>query len=83
VNDNEIYQSLKSGLSPRYIEGMENFDDSEVVQWLVSYHEEVKSELLEALQAMLNKAYKQNWNENYPDEIELAQAAIAKALGNN
>lgn len=38
-------------------------------------------ELLEALQAMLNKAYKQNWNEQYPDEVEAAQAAIAKTLG--
>ncbi|WP_286869872.1 hypothetical protein [Pantoea sp. UBA5035] len=38
-------------------------------------------ELLEALQAMLNKAYKQNWNDQYPDEIETAQAAIARALG--
>lgn len=38
-------------------------------------------ELLEALQLMLNKAYKQNWNDNYPDELEKAQSAIAKALG--
>ncbi|WP_255478864.1 hypothetical protein [Pantoea sp. ME81] len=38
-------------------------------------------ELLEALQAMLSKAYKQNWNDNYPEEVEAAQAAISKALG--
>ncbi|MDU4128665.1 hypothetical protein [Pantoea sp.] len=38
-------------------------------------------ELLEALQAMLNKAYKQNWNDQYPDEVDAAQSAIAKALG--
>lgn len=38
-------------------------------------------ELLEALQAMLNKAYKQNWNDQYPDELDAAQSAIAKALG--
>jgi hypothetical protein len=35
---------------------------------------------LNALQAMLNKAYKQNWNEQYPDEVSKAQAAISKAL---
>jgi hypothetical protein len=38
-------------------------------------------ELLEALQAMLSKAYKQNWNDQYPDEVLKAQAAISKATG--
>ncbi|MDU1953601.1 MAG: hypothetical protein E6750_19660 [Atlantibacter hermannii] len=38
-------------------------------------------DLLEALQAMLSKAYKQNWNEQYPDEVSNAQDAINKALG--
>ncbi|HEB4091801.1 TPA: hypothetical protein RZ058_002689 [Enterobacter cloacae] len=38
-------------------------------------------DLLEALQAMLSKAYKQNWNDQYPDEVSKAQAAISKALG--
>ncbi|ELC6296689.1 hypothetical protein RJO53_002834 [Enterobacter hormaechei] len=38
-------------------------------------------DLLEALQEMLNKAYKQNWNDQYPDEVSKAQAAISKALG--
>lgn len=38
-------------------------------------------DLFEALQAMLSKAYKQNWNDQYPDEVSKAQAAISKALG--
>ena len=38
-------------------------------------------ELLEALQSMLKKAYKQNWNDNYPDELLAAESAINKALG--
>lgn len=38
-------------------------------------------DLLKALQEMLNKAYKQNWNDQYPDEVSKAQAAISKALG--
>ena len=38
-------------------------------------------ELLEALQKMLSKAYKQNWNDAYPEVIKSAQNAINKALG--
>ncbi|WP_289365861.1 hypothetical protein [Pantoea stewartii] len=38
-------------------------------------------ELLLALQMMLSKAHKQNWNDKYPEEVEAAQAAIDKALG--
>ncbi|KEM05603.1 hypothetical protein AC62_0757 [Escherichia coli 6-175-07_S3_C3] len=42
---------------------------------------EAAPDLLEALQAMLNKAYKQSWNDHYPDEVSKAQSAISKALG--
>ena len=38
-------------------------------------------ELLEALQKMVSKAYKQNWNDAYPEELQSAQSAINKALG--
>lgn len=38
-------------------------------------------ELLEALQRMVSKAHKQNWNDAYPEELQSAQAAIKKALG--
>lgn len=38
-------------------------------------------DILNALQAMLNKAYKQNWNDHYPDEVSKALSAISKALG--
>lgn len=38
-------------------------------------------ELLDALQKMLSKAYKQNWNDAYPEELKSAQDAINKALG--
>lgn len=38
-------------------------------------------ELLEALQKMLSKAYEQNWNDAYPEELKSAQSAINKALG--
>ena len=38
-------------------------------------------ELLEALQRMVSKAHKQNWNDAYPEELQSAQAAINKALG--
>lgn len=38
-------------------------------------------ELLEALQKMVSKAHKQNWNDAYPEELQSAQSAITKALG--
>lgn len=37
--------------------------------------------LLEALENMVSKAQKQNWNDNYPTELNAAYAAIAKARG--
>ena len=42
---------------------------------------EAAPDLLEALQAMLNKAYKQNWDDHYPDEVSKALSAISKAIG--
>lgn len=30
---------------------------------------------------MLNKEYKQSWNDHYPDEVSKEQSAIRKALG--
>ena len=38
-------------------------------------------ELLAALDALLGKAYKQNFNDSYPEILELAESAIAKARG--
>lgn len=38
-------------------------------------------ELLEALENMVSKAQKQNWNDSYPAELNAAYAAIAKARG--
>jgi hypothetical protein len=38
-------------------------------------------DLFMALIRLLGKCYKQNWNDNYPDELAQAEAAIAKALG--
>lgn len=48
---------------------------------IASKTNEAAPELLEALQKMVSKAYKQNWNDAYPEEIQSAQAAINKALG--
>ena len=42
---------------------------------------DAEPELLEALQKMVSKAHKQNWNDAYPEELQSAQAAINKALG--
>ncbi|AMG57719.1 hypothetical protein [Pantoea vagans] len=86
MSDDEIYQKLKSGEAPRYIKGIEGFDDSELVQWMASYHEEVKSELLEALQEMVAIVKKHTYPQ--PDKpsstwgrMEAAEAVIARAFG--
>jgi len=86
MNDDEIYQKLKSGEAPRYIKGIEGFDDSEIVQWMASYHEQVKAEILEALQEMVAIVKKHTYPQ--PDKpsstygrMEAAEAVIARALG--
>jgi hypothetical protein len=38
-------------------------------------------ELLAALEVVVSKARKQNWNDCYPDELAQAVAAIAKSTG--
>ncbi len=35
-------------------------------------------ELADRLDSMLKKAYKQNWNDNYPEEVEASEELIAK-----
>lgn len=75
MNDDEIYQKLKSGEAARYIKGIEGFDDSELVQWMASYHEEVKAELLEAI---LDLKFKLYGSGNASPKIE---QVIKKALG--
>ncbi|EPD1692384.1 hypothetical protein ACR6LU_005059 [Escherichia coli] len=56
------------------------FDDTNIHRGDVRLME-AAPDLLEALQAMLNKAYKQKWNDHYPDEVSKALSAISKALG--
>ena len=77
----EIYEQLKEGVKPSYIDGLRHFDTSEVIQWMISYHQEVNAELLEALQGFVDL---------FPDVIDgdaimlaldMAEAAIKKALG--
>lgn len=41
--------------------------------------EPVNQQTLAALKRLLHKAYKQNWQDNYPSEVERAEAAIAAA----
>lgn len=62
-----------------------NEDQEQVVDWV---YEEADAhliasapELLEALNLLLGKAYKQNFNDSYPDILEKCEAAISKAKG--
>lgn len=75
MTDKEIYEQLKEGVNPSYIDALRHFDTSEVIQWMISYHQEVNAELLEALQAVVRVA------DRATDEFDMARAAIAKALG--
>lgn len=81
MNDDEIYQKLKSGEAPRYIKGIEGFDDSEIVQWMASYHEQVKDELLEALQACEKILSEIPLTVDLVEDLLFARDAIARALG--
>ena len=38
-------------------------------------------DLVEALEGMVNKAGKQNWNDAYPEQLAAAYAALTKARG--
>lgn len=37
-------------------------------------------ELYAALRVMVDKAVRQNWNDNYPEQLAQARAALAKAV---
>jgi hypothetical protein len=38
-------------------------------------------DLLYALEVLLGKAYKQNFNDSYPEVVSIAESALAKARG--
>lgn len=78
MTDKEIYEQLKEGANPSYIDGLRHFDTSEVIQWMISYHQEVNAELLDALEMMIlfSKPTKAN-----SAALANAHAVINKALG--
>lgn len=49
--------------------------------WANAYLMRSAPELLAAVEQLLAKAYKQNWNDHYPELLEQAVAAVAKARG--
>ena len=44
-------------------------------------HNAIETALINALEALLGKAYKQNFNDSYPEILAECEAAIAKARG--
>jgi len=57
-------------------ESMSETDAYELALKVITNQQEQVRVLTEALEVMLNKAYKQNWNDSYPDELAQAEAAI-------
>ena len=47
--------------------------------WANAYLMRTAPQLLAALEAMLGKAYKQGWNDQYPELVEQAEQVIALA----
>lgn len=47
--------------------------------WANAYLMRTAPQLLKALEAMLEKAYKQNWNDQYPELLKQAEEVIALA----
>jgi hypothetical protein len=47
--------------------------------WANAYLMRTAPQLLKSLEAMLDKAYKQNWNDQYPELVKQAEEAIALA----
>jgi hypothetical protein len=47
--------------------------------WANAYLMRTAPQLLKALEAMLSKAYKQNWNDQYPELVKQAEEVIALA----
>lgn len=47
--------------------------------WANAYLMRTAPQLLETLEAMLGKAYKQGWNDQYPELVEQAEQVIALA----
>ena len=81
-------KGFKGRPGPWHLEGKVLCNDAHIVGgdgWIFNDADKIliaaAPELLEALQKMVRKAYKQNWNDAYPEELQSAQAAINKALG--
>lgn len=64
-------------LSPMDHNGIKHVIGEET--WANAYLMRSSPQLLSALEAMLVKAYKQNWNDQYPELIEQAEKVIALA----
>lgn len=47
--------------------------------WANAYLMRTAPQLLKSLEAMLEKAYKQNWNDQYPELVKQAEEVIALA----
>ena len=54
------------------------------LEYYMGFHDDLIAaapDLLETLEVILGKMYKQNWNDGYPELCDQAEAAIDKARG--
>ena len=73
VEDDIYAQSICTAVDNEFIDDCDSQSNANLIS--------AAPDLLEALESMIAKAYKQNWNDNYPEQIALAEAAIDKAKG--
>lgn len=83
--DNEIFERLKAGENPRFIEDISDYDQEEVIQFIIGFHEDRQSLLISALQCLLeiydDQSGKAWTTASKRRALDAAHEAVNKAIG--